>query len=217
MNCDTEQPSTSNQTETVFPKASTKALFTIDPSRIPKNDDKTVFYSNFLYRSLCFLCGVNDKNLATHYARKHPDTEVFIARVSPPMAKRIREQQYNFIRIDDEIHGLCFFCEEMQAFGKDDWMKHLLLHTGEQPYFCSGCETSMVRKINHGKCSKDEVQHIFGDTASDSDLTGFICNTCNYLQIRENQMIDHMVQHDTFIEISGKLFSSVILVKISST
>lgn len=223
INCDDDdndddaRPSTSNQVNSDFKKSATKPFFTLDPSQIPKNDDKTIFHSNFLYKSFCLLCGVSDKHLAIHYARKHPETEVFIARVSPTMAARIRDQTYNFIRIKNDIHGLCFFCEEMKILTKEDWMKHLLMHTGEQQYYCTCCQKSLPRKMNHENCSRDKVEHIFGQTSKDDDLTGFICNTCNYVQINENQFTKHLAEHENFIEISGQLFSRVVLVQVSQT
>lgn len=212
---DTEIPSTSYE-DVTFPKGAKKPLFTIEKSQIPKNDDPTVFYSNFLYRSLCFLCGINDKKLAMHYAKMHPDSEVFIARLAPRMAEKVRQGNYNFVRMDTEIHGLCFFCEEMKAFTKEKWMKHLLEHTGEQAYFCRGCETSMNRKIKHNECPRDLVLPIMSDANDNTDLTGFICNTCNYLQIREEQLMKHLGEHDTLTDVSGSIYSPVVLVKVST-
>lgn len=173
-----------------------------------------MFYSNFLYKSFCFLCGCSDKNLAIHYARKHPNTEVFISRVSPSMTDRIRKKNDEFVQIDDQIHGLCFFCEELKTMRRDEWMKHLLTHTGEQMFFCSDCRTSMIRKINHGNCSKEKVENIFDNNSSGSDLHAYICNTCNFLQISEQQLVKHLSnEHETFDGSFDELFSRVVLVK----
>lgn len=197
-----------------FPKGPTKPIYQVDSARIPKNNDKKMFYSNFLYRSMCLLCGCSNKNLANHYARKHPDTEVLIARLSPKMSIRIRNQQTDFIRIDNQIHGFCFFCEELKTMKIDDWKKHMLSHTGELPYWCTDCKLSMIRKINHGKCLKDKVQHIFETNSTNDDLIGFICNTCNYLQVAEQRIIKHLeTEHDSLNDSSSELFSRVILVK----
>ncbi|XP_031638256.1 uncharacterized protein LOC116350571 [Contarinia nasturtii] len=200
-----------------FPKSTTKPKFKVEPSRIPKNDDKKVFCSNYLYKSFCFLCGSSDKHLAVHYARKHPDTEVFISRLSPAMAARIRKQDEEFVQIDDQIHGLCFFCEELMTMQKDSWMKHLLIHTGEQnPFYCSGCKKLQKTKAKHDNCSKEKVTSIFDINSSAGDLCGFICNTCNYLQIQSGNLDNHIFnEHESYDEnITEELYSKVVLVKV---
>lgn len=170
-----------------------------------------------MFKSFCFLCGTSDKNLAIHYARKHPDTEVFVARISPYMANRIRKQEIEFVNIDGQIHGLCPFCEEEQTMNRDDWMKHLLNHTGELILFCTGCKISMIRKMNHGDCSREQVQNIFENNLTGEDLVGFICNTCNYVQIHEEKLIRHITnEHDSFDDSIPELFSRVILIKCST-
>lgn len=194
-----------------FPKSSSKPKFQVDPARIPRNIDKSVFYSNYLYKSMCFLCGCTDKKLAVHYARKHPDTEVFIARVSPRVAARIRDQ--NFVQIDGAIHGMCVFCEELKTFNRDDWMKHLLIHTGEQMYHCDDCQTPLAKKSRHGNCSRDNVHQIFEAESLNGDIVGFICNTCNYVQIQRNQMNKHLGEHSSFDDSFDDLFSRIVLVK----
>lgn len=197
-----------------FPKAPTKPRFEVDASRIPKNNDHTIFYSNFLYKSMCLLCGCSDKNLAVHYARKHPDTEVFIARLSPKIADRIRDGQDAFVRIDDKIHGFCFFCEDLKTMKSEDWKKHLLSHTGELYWICGGCQVSMVRKANHGQCAKELVQCIFDVDSSNDNITGYMCNTCNYLQISKKRLIQHIeTEHNSFDSSHNELYSRVILVK----
>lgn len=212
-----DEPSTSrdeHETSSDFPKGPTKPKFQVDSARIPHNNDKKMFYSNFLYKSMCLLCGCSDKNLAIHYARKHPDTEVFISRLSPNMATRIRSQQHDFVRIGGRIHGFCFFCEELKRMKTDEWKKHLLSHTGEQMYWCTGCKMSVIRKSNHGQCSKQQVEYIFGTDSSNDDLVGFMCNTCNYLQIAEHRLIKHIqTEHDSFDDNYTDLLSRVILVK----
>lgn len=202
-----------------FPKGPTKSIFQVDKIRVPKNNDKAIFYSNFLYKSICLLCGCSDKNLASHYAKRHADeTEVLIARLSPKYAARIRNQD-DFFRIEGKIHGLCVFCEELQTLAMDDWKKHILNHTGEQMYQCNGCQMSVHRiKHNHGQCSKEKVQNIFEGNSLNGDLIGFICNTCHYLQVSENRIIKHIeAEHDSFDNAYSELFSRVILVKSPST
>lgn len=197
-----------------FPKAPTKPKYEVNLAKIPKNNNNKMFYSNFLYKSFCLLCGCSDKNLAVHYARKHPNTEVFIARVSPNQGERIRKQQNEFLQVDGKIHGLCSFCEDLKTMNRVDWMKHLLNHTGESMFFCTGCDMSMIRNHKHGKCSREKVQNIFDNNSSSDGLVGFICNTCNYLQVREQQLVKHVsVEHDFFDENCSELFSKVVLVK----
>ncbi|XP_055308625.1 uncharacterized protein LOC129572637 [Sitodiplosis mosellana] len=210
LNASRDEPGASND----FPKGPTKPKFVVDASRIPKNNDQTMFYSNFLYKSMCLLCGCSDKNLAVHYARKHPETEVFIARLSPKMATRIRSRQDFWVSIDGQIHGFCFFCEELKIMKDEDWKKHLVWHTGEQMYHCTGCNESVVRKSNHGQCSKDTVRNIFESVSCNGDLIGSICNTCNYLQVSKERLQKHIqAEHDSYDGSYIELFSEVVLVK----
>lgn len=205
--------SSSSHLSVDFPRSTTKPLFHVEADRIPRNTDKKVFYSNYLFKSMCFLCGCTDRRLAVHYARKHQGTEVFIARVSPRMAARMRGQNYEFIKVDENIHGMCVFCEEVKKFKRDDWMKHLLMHTGEQPYYCHDCNTPMAKKSRHGNCPRDNVHQIFDAESSSGDIVGFICNTCNYVQIQQHQMNKHMAEHTSFDASFDELFSRIILVK----
>lgn len=163
---------------------------------------------------MCLLCGCSDKNLANHYARKHPDTEVFISRLSPKMATRLRSQQVDFLHIDGKIHGFCFFCEDVKKMKIDSWKKHLLDHTGEQLYYCDGCQMSMAKKANHGQCSKNKVQTTFEEDESNGDLIGYICNTCNYLQIGKHRLDKHLMdEHDSYDDSYIDHCSRIVLVQ----
>lgn len=96
---------------------------------------------------------------------------------------------------------------------RDDWIKHLLNHTGEHMFHCASCNTSLAKRVKHANCSRDTVQSIFDDQ-SNGDLSAFICNTCNYIQVDKNQMIKHMAEHTSFNATSSEIFSRIILVKI---
>lgn len=161
------------------------------------------------------MCGAGDKHLAEHYAKCHPKTEVFVSRLSPTMAIRIRKQNDEFIQIDDKIHGVCFFCEELMTLKRDLWMKHLIMHTGERMFFCSGCQQKQIKKIKHDKCTKDEVTTVFDVNSPDNnDLCGYICNTCNYVQIHRGQLDKHVGnEHDSYDENIEEIYSKVVLVK----
>lgn len=165
-----------------------------------KNTNKQMHSSNDLYEKLCVLCDGNYRFLVTHYAKEHSDREVFISRPSPEMVDIIKQQKLDEFEYDEsskKITGMCYFCKKEKSFQKSSWQRHLLTHTGEQMYFCVGCNTEGGKKGKHNDCDSMYVNiYEMGDnddkdsneepaTKKDYPLRCYICNHCNYTQINE--------------------------------
>lgn len=161
---------------------------------IPKNIDRNMHFSNELYRTLCVLCNKNERFLVAHYANRHQDQEVFIARMSPAMTNAIRKQSQPFELRNNKITGFCFFCEEFKTMAKNSWMHHILSHTGEQLYVCTSCNVRIKQKNEHRNCRQQVIKNVFELSSSTGDLSGFICKECNYFQINRSQILKHLVK-----------------------
>lgn len=170
-----------------------------------KNVDRSMHSTNKLYKSLCLLCNENHRYLISHYSKTHPGNECFIARPSPQMVNRIKQQKIDEFRFDKslkKITGICYFCEEEKTFSKSVWESHLLTHTGEKLYFCGECKTEGAKKGMHKKCDSlykniyEEDENNANDSSNNGPITlskskndyplrCHICKLCNYTQIKE--------------------------------
>lgn len=162
----------------------------IEEIAVDRNTNKLVHFSNDLFRSLCIFCDKDDKFLLSHYVKEHGDREMPIARPSPDMAKRLRNQLEQFTKNGHLITGCCYFCEEKRTTKKNGWEVHLLNHTGEQLFHCEKCNVTVKAKSHHKNCDSVPV-NIFDENASDGSLMGFVCKACNYTQIQRKRMIKH--------------------------
>lgn len=163
---------------------------------IEKNTNRNMYFANTLYKTLCNLCNKKDSRLVSHYVKNHP--EVYISRPSPDVADIIRVRSELFELCKSKISGRCFFCEENKAMGKHNWATHILTHTGEPAYLCTGCDTKFKQKIEHINCSTPHFKSIFDTNESEGGLYGFMCKECNYLQIAKNQLVKHLSRHHLY-------------------
>lgn len=160
-----------------------------------RNINPEMYAKNNLWRTLCVLCNKNERSLVLHYVRQHPESEVLIARPSPNMAKRLRDQIDPFNMANMKITGICYFCEVLKCMSKSHWLNHYLTHTGEELYYCKDCEKSAKIKGDHENCPNGP-QNIYFGNSTDGSLMAYMCIECNYLQIRHDRIVQHVVnQH----------------------
>lgn len=162
-----------------------------------RNTNPDIYYKN---QSACVLCGAKDCHLINHYMRCHPEHEVFIARPSPQMADKLRSQAEQFTENEnDKVCGICYFCEEIRSHKKATWRQHILTHTGEKVFACNSCGSEVNFRKQHdcnirryiNQCNENLVE-ICEVNSSDGSYVGFMCNDCNYVQIRLKRMINHL-------------------------
>lgn len=131
-----------------------------------RNIDPEHHLKNPTYPSVCELCGNDNLCMPNHYMQKHRNHEMLVARPSPSMAERLRLKNDEFKMSDGKIiDGLCYFCEEKLQMSRSKWVPHILMHTGEILYVCN---------------------------SSDRSIVGFLCNECNFLQLEQKRVIDHL-------------------------
>lgn len=166
------------------------------------NTNRDMHCKNPLYQTQCQLCNKSDRFLTQHYMKHHPDHEVLLARPSPSMAQRLRSK-IDTIKVNTkkQLVAFCYFCEEVRNLARIGWAGHILSHTGEVRYACSGCNAEFASKKHHNyeACSKQPID-IYTKNASDGSLVGFMCNECNYFQINRERVIRHLENEHGFIK-----------------
>lgn len=146
----------------------------------------------------CALCNSLMTKIIAHYKEHHPESEVFIARPSPLMANAVRRRLETFTVSSSNpkahISGLCFFCEKTQRMVMSDWKDHIMYHTGEMVF----------SHPSFGTFSKKPLEF---------ELIGFMCKSCNYLQLNENNLQVHLMnEHEKSNEDIVNGYDKVILV-----
>lgn len=164
----------------------------IAPTFDVKNTNKQVHLTSTFFDKLCIFCDKNENNLVAHYIKQHPNYEVPIARPSPVMAHRMRQQLEAFKKTGPMISGFCYLCEGAKTMRKYGWEMHLLGHTGEQQFHCQQCKVNLKAKSHHKNCNGNPT-NIFEVNASDGSLMCFMCKDCNYTQISRDRMIKHQI------------------------
>lgn len=111
-------------------------------------------------------------------------------------ANQIREGKIKFIKVvsSKRTVGTCFFCEKRKSYTKNQWQRHLLIHTEEQFFFCRDCGQHFSNRNSHKTCSLNSIQNIYrqNNCVGDGYLAAFMCNICNYVQINESALVDHL-------------------------
>ncbi|XP_055632086.1 uncharacterized protein LOC129771950 isoform X2 [Toxorhynchites rutilus septentrionalis] len=185
------------------------------------NDKKTVHF-NSNYASNCALCSFNGSAIVNHYVYDHKQYEVFVSRVSPKMAEIIRADPFltngtlaNEESGNESINFKCFFCLASKELTRSEWCKHLASHTGEYRYRCTSCPVmSQAEELDssffHEKsCLKPSLAVYNNIEFEDNHLYGFICNACNYIQVRRVNMERHLKREHPSADVGCIRFSIV--------
>ncbi|XP_058827439.1 uncharacterized protein LOC131687373 [Topomyia yanbarensis] len=203
----------------VLPKGKTKSK--TKETTFVYNDKKQVHY-NSNYSSNCALCSFNGSAIVDHYVYEHKQYEVFVSRVSPKMADIIRTDPFltnglllNEGTDDVKIRFKCFFCLSTQELSRADWTAHLTSHTGEYRYRCTSCPVmsqteELASNFFHEKtCLKPSLVLYNNIEFQDNHMYGFMCNVCNYIQIRRVNMERHLKREHPSADITCSRFSIV--------
>lgn len=188
------------QSKTV--KNITKVIKTRQTNANSENGNKNIYAKRSENKSKCRICGqvMIGRLMVSHYVKNHPNSEVLISRLSPKMAKKVRDQSVRFrferAGVRTAIVGLCYFCGEEKMFQKSYWLTHFCKHTGEQLFHCTKCDMKMTGKENH-KCSRSEIEIIHEgseqfDRRRGWSISGYMCNECNYLQLTKSKLEHHI-------------------------
>lgn len=156
-----------------------------------RNTDSSIHWGVSIHYEQCKFCLCKQKNLVKHLSEEHPDKENYISRATPPLANRMRRETSNLNRsVTNNWIGICGFCEK-KLISKSGWRDHFRGHTGEKLYSCDHCEVEFDTKKAHRKCRNGAVKNIY-EKFSNGAMKGFICNLCNFIQISEDRLKQHL-------------------------
>lgn len=185
------------------------------------NDKKTVHY-NSNYSSNCALCSFNGSAIVDHYVYEHKQYEVFVSRVSPKMADIIRADLFltngnvtNEGGEDEKIRFKCYFCLTWKELSRSGWIEHMATHTGEYRFRCTSCPVmSKTEELEscfyHEKSCLKPAMAVYNNIEfQDNHIYGFICNECNYIQIRRVNMERHLKREHPSTDVTCSRFSIV--------
>lgn len=161
-----------------------------------KNTDK-LLYLNSEKAKQCPHCGKRyNKRMVFHYKSAHQNCEVFVSRISPECAIKVREQRIEGIRIykssSQYLKAFCVFCERDHEFMLPYWTDHMRSHTGE---YANQCILCYKYACFYRHCDIP-TKRILGLEFNlyDNDMVAFICKECNFVQIDEGNMLNHLGQ-----------------------
>lgn len=154
--------------------------------------------------NVCVFCYDSCTRIVNHYKRKHNTEEVYVSRISPKMAKRLRED--NFKRFDANcekkgsiwtLHAKCFFCEYSRTFNFSYWLDHIRSHTGEYARQC--CNESCGANVSSQEHCGFATELIRGrHNLASTDLMCFVCKRCNFVQMEQKNMHRHLIKQHGF-------------------
>ncbi|XP_062715340.1 uncharacterized protein LOC109400448 isoform X2 [Aedes albopictus] len=185
-------------------------------------NDKASIHYNSNYSSNCALCSFNGSAIVDHYVYEHKQYEVFVSRVSPKMAEIIRKDLFltngsviNEGSEDEKIKFKCYFCLTWKELSRAGWIDHMAAHTGEYRYRCTSCPVmSKTQELEscfyHEKtCLKPTLALYNNIEFQDNHIYGFICNACNYIQVRRVNMERHLKREHPSSDVTCSRFSIV--------
>lgn len=162
--------------------------------------DKMYYQDDYNKVLPCKLCDFSAKSvlLVRHYLTEHPGSEVLISRVSQIMAENIIDQSVNtgdLGNISKKIYN-CLMCNRV-CTNVLSFYDHMTAHTGEYRFQCYHCPykasnrdaiKNHCQKVHHLKKMEFEVEPV----ADLKDVKGFICMECNFVQLKSDNVAEHL-------------------------
>lgn len=153
----------------------------------------------------CKIC-VSDSffSLVSHYVHAHPNREVFSSRVTPDVA--------NFLRTSNKRHKyeiiwappahrhkqICYFCNELKCYRKSNWIEHIITHTGDYKYKCTGCLKKFRKNCKHLCENNGSVVRVPQSYFNDVNVMAYLCDLCNYVRFDKEDIERHLRnEHET--------------------
>lgn len=144
----------------------------------------------------CDVCERDTTDLVDHYVKEHYSL-VYDSQISARFRKVMESGMLRTTFFVSTPCGLlysqyCAFCEKKIDAPRSEWIAHLLKHTGEDEYECRSCNMTFACKRNHEKSQKCDGRKIAQRKMGDVPVVGYLCNSCNYVQIFESNMFKHI-------------------------
>lgn len=165
---------------------------------IRKNTLKSMYFNNPSTKT-CVFCNKRYEKIVAHYKTSHSAAEVFASRLSPSMAEEIlRKRPDSSVQKKGHqrlMKAQCHFCETDKTFTLNYWLTHIRSHTGEYSNQCRECGGMFAYPSVHcrGKTTRIDEPHL-----SEHNLEAYLCLECNYIQINEANMEQHLKNQHQF-------------------
>lgn len=149
--------------------------------------------------------------------KDHPKSEIYISRFSVETARTLKSAKVKKALINAQnLEAFCHFCEKIITYREHYWPQHILSHTGEYQHYCTVCKI-LCNYHNYHKTCGGKVDLVFKYKWIDQTLFAFICNLCNYVQVRERNMIYHLIhQHETPKDECCNKYQKITLIRYTS-
>lgn len=163
---------------------------------MPSKSNTHACASNMEISKTCIVCGCETSDLVDHYVREHHNL-LKDSRISPDSRKLVRSYllQPQFSADTGEFKQFCLFCERKMCHTKYGWTDHIFAHTGEDGFECQSCDMTLACRKTHEKLHKC-TGRVVSRIQPDNNIFGFVCKLCDYAQVFESAIIEHIkVQH----------------------
>lgn len=171
-----------------------------------RNTDKTLYLCSKKAK-YCPLCRKRYARMVNHMKTQHPDSEVYVSRISPRMVDFIapeNENERKFIKYvkhsyahDMLLQTMCIFCEDEKSFSSHYWIDHVRSHTGEYGNECGICG-KICSFSSHCNFPTTKIDSF---NLRDEHMMAYRCNECNYVQTIPENIRTHLAnQHDLYDE-----------------
>lgn len=145
--------------------------------------------------NICRICKcvkTHSYAFVKHYERFHPHSEVFPSRLSPDAASLLRSIEIHQLEVVKpgkyrKFEQICYFCYEKKCYRKDDWIKHVIGHTGHFELESTDClgkvaNNSLVSEGKVRKAPKFEAPYVMA----------FLCDLCNFVRFNKSEIEKHL-------------------------
>lgn len=181
----------------------------------PRNIDKSLYLSSDSAKT-CPLCGVCYVRMVSHFKTMHSNSEIFVSRISPQMVDQLDNSTLSYIKYAKQtgkyLQATCIFCEKERNFSGYYWTDHIRSHSGEYANVCILCQKSVCFNNHCGMNTDRKVVHdLFND-----DLYAYLCTECNYVQLNEKNLLNHLERQHNFSDFSSRYRQIKVLPSFNS-
>lgn len=177
-------------------------------NNVLKNIDPKLHSLNKL--SDCPLCNNSAKlSMVNHFVTNHPNSEVFVSRLAPDVADKLRnaktvevaercmKEGQNFAVFSHHCH----FCNVPKQMTRIFWMNHMAKHTGYYQYRCNDCFRKFAEKNKLHSCkvkNRNNLSKIPQPQFQKDVIKAFICDLCNFVRFYQKDIEKHLrCEHET--------------------
>ncbi|KAJ8956301.1 hypothetical protein NQ318_015037 [Aromia moschata] len=153
----------------------------------------------------CKLCDYRGRFITTHYKTAHPESEILSSRFAPAVAtEAIDDSNENLAKYESlmrikgggKLRFICRFCKFNTHVPPTLFYDHITTHTGEYRHICPECDFSAssgkTLKSHMSTAHHDTNKRIARKSYGQTIMFGYMCGECNYVQLSEKNVEDHI-------------------------